>query len=295
LKILAVGAATGPFRSSERNLCRKLWRHVRAGDTIVADSGFCCWFTLYLFNLRGVKVVMRNSAIRKPDPRAVKLGPGDRLERWKKPGVRPKWISAHAYASMPESIAVRIVTVTADPVAGFRTTELQLASTVIDPEEISAARIGNIYQDRWRVELFIDDLKTTLGMAVLNTRSPAMIRRELLIHIIAYNLLRALMIHGKMPGSEGASFKGTIDRLNHWLPMMLAANSTTLRKRLVTDLLELIAEDQVPDRPFRREPRAVKRRPKPHQLLNVPRHQMVEINHRSRYKKPDPEIAPKNP
>lgn len=139
-----IGAATGPFRSSERNLCRKLWRHVRAGDTIVADSGFCCWFTLYLFNLRGVKVVMRNSAIRKPDPRAVKLGPGDRLERWKKPGVRPKWISAHAYANMPESIAVRIVTVTADPVAGFRTTELQLASTVIDPEEISAARIGNL-------------------------------------------------------------------------------------------------------------------------------------------------------
>ena len=33
-----VGAATAPFRSSERNLCRKLWKHVRAGDTIVADS-----------------------------------------------------------------------------------------------------------------------------------------------------------------------------------------------------------------------------------------------------------------
>jgi hypothetical protein len=61
------------------------------------------------------------------------------------------------------------------------------------------------------------------------------------------------------------------------------------------DLTELIAEDQVPSRPFRREPRAVKRRPKPHQLLNVPRHQMIEINHRSRYKKPADEIIPNNP
>ncbi len=70
------GGATGPFRSSERNLCRKLWRHVRAGDTIVADSGFCCWFTLCLFGRKGVNVVMRNNAIRKPDPRAAKLGRG---------------------------------------------------------------------------------------------------------------------------------------------------------------------------------------------------------------------------
>lgn len=290
-----IGAATGSFRSSERNLCRKLWRHVRSGDTIVADSGFCCWFTLYFFSLKGVKVVMRNNAIRKPDPRAAKLGKGDRLERWRKPNIKPKWISAHAYVQMPDSIAVRVVTVRAEPEAGFRTMELQLATTVIDPEEMSAARIGAIYQKRWKVELFIDDLKTALGMAVLTTKSPAMIRRELIIHIIAYNLLRALMAHGKNAGIESASFKGTIDRLNQWLPMVLSANSTTVRKRLVTDLLELITEDEVPNRPFRREPRAVKRRPKPHQLLNVPRHQMKEISHRSRYTKASREIAPNNP
>lgn len=290
-----IGAATGPFRSSERNLVRKLWKHVRSGDTIVADSGFCCWFTLYLFGKKGVKVVMRNNAIRKPDPRATKLGRGDRLERWRKPNIRPKWISPQTYAAMPDSIAVRVVTVTVDPGAGFRTTEIQIACTMLDPEKMSASTIGTLYQDRWKVELFIDDLKTTLGMAVLKTLSPAMIRRELLAHIIAHNLLRALMNHGKSAGAESASFKGTIDRLNHWLPIVLNASSARLRKRLVTDLTELVAEDQVPSRPFRRKPRAVKRRPKPHQLLNVPRHQMIEISHRSRYKKPADEIIPNNP
>jgi hypothetical protein len=290
-----IGAATGPFRSSERNLCRKLWKHVRVGDTLVADSGFCCWFTLYLFSQKGVKVIMRNNAIRKPDPRAAKLGRGDRLERWRKPNIRPKWISPRMDASMPDSIAVRVVTVTVDPGAGFRTAELQIACTVLDPEKMSASHIGAIYQSRWKVELFIDDLKTTLGMAVLTTLSPAMIRRELFVHIIAYNLLRALMMHGQASGDEGASFKGTLDRLNHWMPVILSATSSTMRRRLVTDLLELVAEDQVPNRPFRREPRAVKRRPKPHQLLNVPRHQMIEISHRSRYKKAPNEIIPNNP
>ena len=93
--------------------------------------------------------------------------------------------------------------------------------------------------------------------------------RELLGYIIAYNLLRALINHGKSAGAESASFKGTIDRLNHWLPIVFNAPSARLRKQLVTDLTELIAEDQVSTRPFRR-------RPKPHQLLNVPLHQMIK-------------------
>jgi hypothetical protein len=122
-----------------------------------------------------------------------------------------------------------------------------------------------------------------------------MIRRELLAHIIAYTLLRALMNHGKSAEAESASFKGTIDRLSHWLPRVLNAPSAKLRKRLVTDLTELVAEDQLPSRPFRQEPRSVKRRPKPHQLLNVPRKQMVEISHCSRYKKPIDEIIRNKP
>jgi len=50
-------------------------------------------------------------------------------------------------------------------------------------------------------------------------------------------------------------------------------------------LLELIASDQVPERPGRREPHAVKRRPKPYQKLNRPRHRMKEMLHRSKYRK----------
>ena len=45
-----------------------------------------------------------------------------------------------------------------------------------------------------------------------------------------------------------------------------------------------LAGDLVPDRPGRREPRAVKRRPKPYSWLTQPRHQFIEIPHRNAYR-----------
>ena len=58
-------------------------------------------------------------------------------------------------------------------------------------------------------------------------------------------------------------------------------------RRRKIELLEVIARDQVPERPDRLEPRAVKHRPKPYQLLNRPRQVMKEIAHRSKYREND--------
>ena len=48
------------------------------------------------------------------------------------------------------------------------------------------------------------------------------------------------------------------------------ARSRKKQKQLLVRLLEVIAQDQVPARPGRREPRAVKRRPEPYPLVNRP-------------------------
>lgn len=212
-----------------------------------------------------------------------RLGKGDRLERWRKPVVKPAWVSRAEYDSLPDSIAVRVVTVTAPQESGFRTLELDITTTVLDPAGMSAAEIGGLYLRRWDVELFIDDLKTSLGMDILRTRSPRMIHRELLMHVIAYNLLRALILQADDP--RRVSFKGSLDRINRWLPMAMATTCKKTRKRLIDDLLETIAEDIVRERPNRREPRLKKRRPKPFGLMTKPRGEAMEIPHRSRYRK----------
>lgn len=104
---MARGTLKGSKRGSERTLWLRLWRHLKPGDTVVADAGFCCWFTLALLDRLGVRVVLRNHGRRKADKHATRLGKNDRLERWRKPAVKPKWLDKRTYDELPESMAVR--------------------------------------------------------------------------------------------------------------------------------------------------------------------------------------------
>lgn len=53
--------------------------------------------------------------------------------------------------------------------------------------------IVGLYYQRWDVELDLRHLKTTLGMDVLRCKTPAMVRKEIHVYLLAYNLLRSLM------------------------------------------------------------------------------------------------------
>jgi hypothetical protein len=113
-----------------------------------------------------------------------------------------------------------------------------------------------------------------------------MVRKEILMHFIAYNCIRRLMIES-VKGLEvpvrRVSFKGCVQALRQWEPYL---NQTKMseqeRRRLLALLYDSIAEYTIPERTGRSEPRAVKRRPKPFQLLTAPRHEMKATKHRGR-------------
>ena len=133
-----------------------------------------------------------------------------------------------------------------------------------------------LYRRRWAVELCFRDIKTTLGLDVLRCQTPELIEKEIWMQVLAYNLVRALMLEASWTyGVElgRLSFKGTVDTLRQWTPLFAPAMFAFKRAR--AELLRVIAADQVPHRPNRVEPRARKRRPKVYQLLTSPRHQMV--------------------
>ncbi len=106
----------------------------------------------------------------------------------------------------------------------------------------------------------------------------------LLMHVIAYNLLRAIVAQADEP--DRVSFKGCLDRLNEWIPAIMGGGSIKCRQRMIEDMLETVAEDLVIERPGRREPRLVKRRPKPFGIMTKPRGEGMKIAHRSKYRKP---------
>ena len=129
-----------------------------------------------------------------------------------------------------------------------------------------------------------------MRMERLRCLTPDMARTELLAFLTAHNLVRlmaakAARLHGADPSR--ISFKGTVDALCVSLAYGACAVSRT-HVRPLGVLLELIAQDIVPLRPNRTEPRAVKQRPKNYHLLTSPRRPFKEIPHRTAYKKKKP-------
>ena len=194
------------------------------------------------------------------------------------------------WARMPAQITVRILRFTA-AIRGFRHRRVTLVTTLLDPKTYPAEQLIALYARRWRLELCLRDLKTTMGMERLRCQSPAMVEKELLAYLLAHNLVRALMAEAAARHEaqlERMSFKGALDALRQYSAALGQAPNRTLRRQLWEDLLLNLARDLVPWRPGRQEPRAVKRRPKPFPLLNRPRRQFVEIPHRGRYWKGRP-------
>jgi len=188
---------------------------------------------------------------------------------------------------MPESLTLRMISFCIN-IPGMRTKNITVITTLLDPKAFPKDAFVELYQKRWMAELFLRDIKISLGMDVLKCKTPAMVHKELQMHIIAYNIIRNLMLKaGKLHGipTFRISFKGTLDTLREWSPIMKLLKEEKVLK-IVKVLLKYLAEDIVPYRPNRNEPRTRKRRPKNYQLMNKPRNEFKEIFHRNRYKKP---------
>lgn len=140
------------------------------------------------------------------------------------------------------------------------------------------------------MELHFREIKITLGMDVLRCKTPGMVEKEVMMHAISYNLVRALMQEAAIRHQVDLtriSFKGTVDTLRHWSASLEALRGMPRKQQaLLEAMFELIAKDLVPLRPGREEPRAKKRRPKNYQLLTRPRHEMKFSGHRNRPKSP---------
>lgn len=285
----ALAVATGSLRQGELPLFRRIWNYLKAGDLLLADRGFADYTTLAALWERGVEVVARVHGGRRPDFRqGLFLGPGDRLVTWTKPRQRAVAVSAKFWAALPAELAVRLIKVRAEA-KGFRTREIVLATTLLDPEKYPAAEIAALYLRRWQVELFFRDLKTTMGMEILRCQSPAMIQKEFLMHLIAYNFIRAVMWEAARRQDaplERLSFKGSLDATRQFSLAITRARSRKKARALERELLRILAKDLVPERPGRREPRAVKRRPKPFSWLTKPRHLYKEVPHRGKRRQP---------
>ena len=187
-----------------------------------------------------------------------KLGKKDGLFVPKRPAC-PDWLNRTFYEQYtPEELTVRAI----------KTEKQVIVKTLVDETRFTRAEISTLYRKRWHVELDFRSIKTRMKMEVLRCKSPDRVRKEISVHLLAYNLLRALMARtAQMTGQtpRELSFRAAQQTLRD-VHMILLLNANDLG-RIIEAMLGIMAEPIVGDRPDRIEPRAVKRRAKAYPKL----------------------------
>lgn len=280
----------GSRKRQELPLLREQWGTFEPDDILLGDKGFCSYYDVWQLQRRQVESVF-TLARRKPVEAAsamARLGQDDLLIRWPKPPWNKRLSYARkAWEQLPDALTLRQIKVTVQE-PGFRVKSYYLVTTLTDAERYPAKDLADLYYQRWDVELFFRDIKTTMGMDILRCLTPEMVKKEILMHWIVYNSLRLLMCQAAKQRNmrpRTISFKTSLQALRQWEPLLNQPGISPGRQRyFIAQLRDAIADAELSERPGRREPRCVKRRPKPYALLVKPRDEIIEIPHRGRYR-----------
>ena len=280
----------GSKRENERLPARRLWRCLEKSEVLLADRGFCSYQDLSEIAGQGADAVMRLHQARKVDfTQGQVLGPDDRLVTWVKPAQRSAGCTPEAYAALPPTQTLRLVRYRVET-PGFRTEEVILVTTLLDPVAFPAQALAELYFQRWSIELHFREIKTLLGLDILRCLTPAMVRKEIAVHRIAYNLVRVLMQRAGLLHDvplARISFKGTLDSLHHFADAIHARAGQPRRRQALLD--QLLRHDRFRPVAGPPRPRGTARQKTPGEELPSA-HQTTARNARART--PQPAGAP---
>ena len=159
---------------------------------MLGDRNFGTFANLVLLKRQGAEGVFRRHQARGAGVQNLKrLGKDDHLVRWHiRPHRAPGWLDASV--ELPLTFVVREVTFQVTQ-PGFRTQSVTLVTTLLDAESSPAEALAELYLRRWRMELWLRDIKITMDMDMLRTKTPARVRAELAMFLVGDNLIRTVM------------------------------------------------------------------------------------------------------
>jgi hypothetical protein len=277
---LLLKRVVAPLLTHDLAQVQKVHPALEPGDVLVADRGLCSYAHLALLVQAGVHAMLRVGARQivdftpgrpfvRPSVRrtaAVKgiprsrwlkaLGVDDQLVTWLKPTTCPAWLTRETLAALPETLVLREVRYGVGT-PGFRTRQITLVTTLLDPESYPVADLAELYRQRWQVETSLAHLKTTMRMEVLHCTTVPGVLKDLTVLAIVYNLVRMVMGHSATLQRISVERISFLDALR-WLGA--PKTGMPLRALIVN-----------PIRPHRVEPRVKKRRPKSFPLMIKPR------------------------
>ena len=269
----------GPYEGKETGenaLLRGLLDTFEENDVVVFDRYYCSFMMLALLSQRRLNVCTRLHQRRHSDfRRGRRLGPGDHLVTWTRPEKPSQWMSKEQDDQIPETLTLREVKFHVS-VPGCRTETITIVTTLTDPQKYSREDLAELYGFRWNAELDIRQIKQTLHLDHVRCKTPQMVRRELWVTLLAYNLIRqgiatSAALHQKQPRHLGFTL-ACQSLLASW--MLFSTGSCSDSRAMYRMILAHIAANEVADRPGRIEPRVLKRRRHHYPLMQRPREQL---------------------
>jgi hypothetical protein len=252
--------------TGETSLLSQLFGSLSIGDLLMADRYYCTFAIIALLQASGIPVLFPIHARKKVDfSLGVRLGAKDHLIEWLKPKRKPVWMSQQAYNDLPEAMTIR----------EFAVNGRIYVSTLLNAKSFHKQELAMLYKQRWKIELDFRSIKTNMGMEMLRCKTPSMVRKEIAIHLLAYNIIRgnlaqAASLHEKIP--RQLSFRSAVQLIIQASKQMVSLIGNRLTSTL-RKLLKAIASTAIGKQKRKSQPRAVKRRPKPFPLLTVPRNE----------------------
>lgn len=102
---------------------------------------------------------------------------------------------------------------------GFRSAPLVIITSILNPKMVSKFELAELYDRRWHIELGLRNVKTTMNMDMdmdmdmLRRKTPSMVRKEIKMRILAYNLIRLMIVQAAFISDidpRTISFKGAL-------------------------------------------------------------------------------------
>lgn len=274
-----------PLYTHEQSKVWLLHPFLKAGELLVGDRGFCSYVHLAMLWMQGIYGLFRmhqkqivdfrphrkhrgkkgkskRSKGKRPIPRSrfvKRLGRWDQLVEWIKPDSKPKWMSKKQFAMLPDTLLVRELRFVI-PRRGQRTLCVTIATTLLDPLLYPKEKIAQLYGVRWQVETHFAELKTTLKMRKLKSKTAQGVLKELAVYALVYNLVHLVMLKAAQRQGVPPDRISFIDTVR-WL--ISAAPGEPLSDLIIN-----------PYRPGRHEPRVVKDLQDTYTKMSRPRSQL---------------------
>jgi hypothetical protein len=250
---------------AETTLIQKMISRIRPRSVLVLDRFFTSFFLQSLFLDSEIDYVIRG---RDKFSKKVLGNKTDKTIELRNPGISK--YQSYSKNCFPEKIKVRVIKSSIKR-KGFRVASIYIMTSFTNQKEFSKSEIEKLYLARWGVELDLRNLKCTLGAGEIKSKTPDMAKKELWVHLLAYNLVRSINLQLSNIYRECSprkrSFKTT---LKSYLEVI-----TILGSKGLNLLIEILSKETL-NAKYRREPRAIKKRHNRYCFLTVDRKKSKE-------------------